>query len=105
VKRMAITRLAKKCRECPFVETCDNKYFEAYATLPPEDRLEGLRPKVIIVDESWMSKNPNLNRSLITPEFIESVGDKLQEKINDAIYANIYLGIDLASGKDMTGRK
>ena len=31
---MKLTRLAKKCRECPFAETCTNKEVEALGYLP-----------------------------------------------------------------------
>lgn len=31
---MALARLAKQCRECPFVETCEYKKMEAVGYLP-----------------------------------------------------------------------
>ena len=31
---MALARLAKQCRECPFVETCEHKKMEALGYLP-----------------------------------------------------------------------
>lgn len=31
---MGLSRLAKACRDCPFVETCQNKRMEALAYLP-----------------------------------------------------------------------
>lgn len=31
---MALSRLAKQCRECPFVETCEHKKLEAVGCLP-----------------------------------------------------------------------
>lgn len=31
---MALARLAKQCRECPFVETCEHKELEAVGYLP-----------------------------------------------------------------------
>lgn len=31
---MALARLAKQCRECPFVETCEHKELEALGYLP-----------------------------------------------------------------------
>lgn len=31
---MALARLAKQCRECPFVETCEHKKMEAVGYLP-----------------------------------------------------------------------
>lgn len=36
---MSLSRLAVKCRACPFVDSCDNKEMEAYGflPLPPKD--------------------------------------------------------------------
>lgn len=31
---MALARLTKQCRECPFVETCEHKEMEALGYLP-----------------------------------------------------------------------
>lgn len=31
---MALARLTKQCRECPFVETCEHKKMEALGYLP-----------------------------------------------------------------------
>lgn len=31
---MSLSRLADKCRACPFVDTCDHKEMEAYGVLP-----------------------------------------------------------------------
>jgi hypothetical protein len=31
---MALVRLTKQCRECPFVETCEHKKMEALGYLP-----------------------------------------------------------------------
>ena len=31
---MALARLTKQCRECPFVETCEHKEVEALGYLP-----------------------------------------------------------------------
>lgn len=31
---MSLSRLAAKCRACPFVDTCDHKEIEAYGFLP-----------------------------------------------------------------------
>ena len=31
---MALTRLAKQCRECPFAKTCEHKELEAMGYLP-----------------------------------------------------------------------
>lgn len=32
---MALSKLAEKCRKCPFVDKCDNKRMEALAVLLP----------------------------------------------------------------------
>lgn len=31
---MSLSRLATRCRTCPFVDTCDHKEMEAYGVLP-----------------------------------------------------------------------
>lgn len=31
---MSLSRLAARCRACPFVDTCDHKEMEAYGVLP-----------------------------------------------------------------------
>jgi hypothetical protein len=32
---MGLSRLSKQCRECPFVDTCENKRMEALAYIEP----------------------------------------------------------------------
>lgn len=32
---MGLSRLSKRCRECPFVDTCENKRMEALAYIEP----------------------------------------------------------------------
>ena len=48
----ALSKLAKKCRECPFVSKCDNKKMEMYGYLeiPPKieiDSAEMFNPEIL----------------------------------------------------------
>ncbi len=41
---MALARLTKQCRECPFVETCEHKKMEALGYLPEPIMAESKDP-------------------------------------------------------------
>lgn len=39
---MSLSRLAVKCRACPFVDTCDHKEMDAYGFLPIPTQQESI---------------------------------------------------------------
>ena len=46
---MALARLTKQCRECPFVETCEHKKMEALGYLPEPIMADAKDPVTALV--------------------------------------------------------
>lgn len=51
---MALSRLAAKCRACPYVSTCDHKRMEALGYLPlPEPTIEIRADQAVKIDDAF----------------------------------------------------
>ena len=49
---MALARLTKQCRECPFVETCEHKKMEALGYLPEPIMADDPAPTELLQPEA-----------------------------------------------------
>lgn len=55
---MGLSRLAAKCRACPYVPTCDHKQMEAFGYLPlPEPTIEIQTDQTVRIDNLLTALN------------------------------------------------
>lgn len=94
---MGLTKLAAKCRKCPYVENCDHKQFEAEAYFAD--------PNVDSAAESSVAElaRPILRETLAQPILRETVDiivdgkavkiykDDLEKKIYESLYCDFGL--------------
>ncbi len=80
---MALARLAKQCRECPFFETCEHKELEAL----------GYLPESIMADV----KAP-VTTDIAAPILRETVSRVVDGKLEKIIYKDLYSHLGLQFG-------
>lgn len=82
---MALSRLAEKCRVCPFVSKCDNKRMEAIGYLQP-----ALAP-------NYLEATEQISRKVVKRHAYEEVfwqyEDEIKKELEKALYRDLYKGL------------
>lgn len=99
---MGLTKLAKNCKSCLYVESCDHKQMAAVGFLPGEPTLEQTINMSMegsntgLITRSPIMVNTNaLGTIYINPKDISILLNNI----------NFTMGIDLTSGKDFDGER
>ena len=89
---MALSRLAKKCRECPFVSKCDNKRMEVHGYLEMHN----------IATPSIESSAASMAEPIIRETMTIMVNGKpntvYKDEIDNQLYKSLYSGLSLRYG-------
>lgn len=88
---MGLTRLAKECRECPFVEKCKHKRLEALGYLPEP----ALSP---VVEASAAQLAQPILRETMTIMVEGKPQIVYKDEIKKQLYKHLYSGLGLQFG-------
>ena len=83
---MGLSRLAKACRDCPFVETCQNKRMEALAYLPMA--AEASTPVGMSAAAPVLRETMTINAGDGT--MIQVYKDDITRELEKHLYADLY---------------
>ncbi len=85
---MALARLAKQCRECPFVKTCEHKKLEAVGYLPEPIMADIKTP--VTADIATPILRETLSR-VVDGEVVTMYKDELEEILYKDLYSHLGL--------------
>ena len=89
---MSLSKLAKKCRECPFVDKCNNKHMEAVGCLEiPNIAAQSIEPSVATMTEPIL-------RETMTIMINGKPNIVYKDEIEKQLYKHLYSGIGLQYG-------
>lgn len=83
---MGLSRLSKKCRSCPFVETCEHKQMEALAYISEAAQVASVDTAAPVLRETitiYIQGNPTV---------------VYKDEIEREIYKNLHVGLGLQFG-------
>ena len=89
---MALSKLAAKCRQCPFVDKCDNKRMEAHGLL----EMPNIATPFVESGASAMSQP--IIRETITIMVDGKPVTKYRDEIEKELYKQLYSGLGLCYG-------
>lgn len=88
---MGLSRLAEKCRECPFVDKCDNKRMEALAYLP-EPPYANQVSQPLSENTIMPIARETVERHAYGQKFV-MYKDDLEKELYGALYEELYKGL------------
>ena len=77
---MALTKLAAKCRSCPFLSTCDHKQMEALGYLP--------EPFVAEMAQPILRETVNI---IIDGKVVKVYKDEIEKELYKSLYSHLGL--------------
>lgn len=89
---MGLSRLAKACRDCPFVETCQNKRMEALAYLPMAAEAStqaGMSAAAPILRETM---TVNAGDGIMVQVYKDDIKRELEKHLYEHLYSHLQLG-------------
>ena len=89
---MSLSRIAKQCRECPFVDKCENKRMEALGYIPG--------PPYSVDANQAMAENAAMPvlRETITVIIDGKPVTQYKDEIEKELYKSLYKGLGLDYG-------
>lgn len=87
---MALARLTKQCRECPFVETCEHKEVEALGYLPEPIMTDAKVP--VTADIAAPILRETVSR-VVDGEVLTMYKDELEKILYKDLYSHLGLQI------------
>lgn len=89
---MSLSKLAKKCRECPFVDKCNNKHIEAHGYLEmPDIAASSITPSIATMTEPIL-------RETMTIMVNGKPNIVYKDEIEKQLYKHLYSGLGLQYG-------
>ena len=81
---MALARLTKQCRECPFVETCEHKKMEALGYLPEPIMADAKAPVTAPILRETVSR-------VVDGKVVTMYKDELEKILYKDLYSHLGL--------------
>ena len=88
---MALVRLAKQCRECPFVKTCEHKKLEAMGYLPEPIMTDVIAPVTADIAAPIL-------REIVSRVVDGKVVTMYKDELEKIIYKDLYSHLGLQYG-------
>lgn len=85
---MALVRLAKQCRECPFVKTCEHKKLEAMGYLPEPIMTDVKAPVTADIAAPILRE---IVSSVVDGKVVTTYKDELEKIIYKDLYSHLGL--------------
>lgn len=85
---MGLSRIAEKCRNCPFLDTCDHKQLEALGYLPEPMIAEAGMPAHAEMVQPILRETVNTIRN---GEVVKVYKDEIEKEIYKSLYAHLGL--------------
>lgn len=89
-----LSRLAKKCRECPFKDKCNKKRMEAEAYLPKPMAASAVMPSVSEMAAPMAVKHDYRNVKVSEGMTVTIDLEELKEQMKQEFYKSVGLGIN-----------
>ena len=89
---MGLSRLTKACRDCPFVENCQNKRMEALAYLPMAAEAStqaGMSAAAPILRETM---TVNAGDGIMVQVYKDDIKRELEKHLYEHLYSHLQLG-------------
>lgn len=87
---MGLSRLAEKCRACPFMDKCKNKRMEALAYLPEPVAAQATQP---LTGSAIMPIAREVVERHAYGEVYVQYKDELKKELEKALYESLYKGL------------
>lgn len=85
---MALKRLVKKCRECPFADKCNHKQMEALGYLPEPLAVEAGMPSAAKIAQPILRETVN---TIVDGKVVKIYKDDLEKELYKSLYSNFGL--------------
>ena len=85
---MALKRLAKKCRKCPFNDKCDHKQMEALGYFPEPLITEAKAPSAAKMTAPILRETVN---TIVNGEVVKVYKDEIEKQLYKELYSHLGL--------------